>query len=81
MAAALAFGQVHDIQSEINTLMAKDTLSDDEAKALAAYRRLLINTMTAMTRYEADLGLNPTARTRIKLDKPVKQDFMERLLS
>lgn len=81
MAAAMAYGQVCDVQSQIKGLMAKDELKEDDAKALSSCRRLLVNTMSAMVKYEADLGLNPTARTRIKLDKPVKQDFMERLLS
>lgn len=80
MAAAMAYGQAVNIQSDINAMTGQE-LTDEGKKELASHRRLLNNTLCTMAKFEADLGLNPTARTRIKLDKPVKQDFMERLLS
>lgn len=81
MAAAIAYGQVADIQAEIDRLAGLPELDDDNYKRLDSQRRLMNQTMNALVKYEAELGLNPTARTRIKLDKPVTQTRRERLLS
>ncbi|RPH38339.1 hypothetical protein EHM92_00210 [bacterium] len=80
MGAAMAYGQISDLQAQISKLMQPDFVCLDQDKLLATARRLLNSTSANMIRFEADLGLNPTARTRIKLDKPAVQSRRERLM-
>jgi phage terminase small subunit len=50
-------------------------------KQIDEKRRLINTTLATLSRFEADLGLSPTARTRIKIDKPQPKSKRERLLS
>lgn len=50
-------------------------------KQIDEKRRLINTTLAALSRFESDLGLSPTARTRIKIEKPQPKSKRERLLS
>ena len=77
----MTYGQVHDLQNKIVKLMAiEDEDYPDLEKRLSSARRLLNNTAANLVRFEADLGLNPTARTRIRLDKAEPRTRKEKLL-
>jgi P27 family predicted phage terminase small subunit len=83
MAAAVAYGQTCEIREELAALQAE---TEPVAKALnqktiSSLRRLMNQTLATMVRFESDLGLNPTARTRIKLEKPSPAGRLERLMS
>jgi len=95
MSAALAYGQAFELQTEITGIQSDiEAIESGDAalkvelikvliarsKQLDQKRRLLNVTLAELTRFEADLGLNPTARTRIKLDKPAPASRRERLL-
>lgn len=73
MSAALVYGQVLDVQREID--------KGGEPRHITTLRRLLNATTAMLVRYEAELGFNPTARTRIKLDKGETQSRREKLLA
>ena len=85
MSAALAYGQACDVQAEIVSLsIIPDGLEpvqiNNRLEAIDAKRRLLNATMTNLVKFEAELGLNPTSRSRIKLNSPQTKSRKERLL-
>jgi P27 family predicted phage terminase small subunit len=82
MAAAVAYGQSMDVADELAALQAEPdpAIKALNGKTIFALRRLMNNTLATMVRFESDLGLNPTARTRIKLDKPHAESRIDRLM-
>ncbi len=81
MGAAMAYGQASDLQERIAWLMNPANLVEEREKELASARRLLNSTLANLVRFEAELGLNPTARTRIRLEKPAAVSRKDKLLA
>lgn len=81
MSAAISFGQAYDLQEQIETISEKEEKTPADIKSQMSMLRALRQTLRDLVTFEAHLGLNPTARTRIKLEKPQPQSRRERLLS
>lgn len=81
MSAAIAFGQAYDLQEQVKGITDKKKKTPEDIKSQMGILRALRQTLRDLVTFEAHLGLNPTARTRIKLEKPQTQSRLERLLS
>ncbi len=81
MAAAICYGQAIELQKEVNTLRRRKDKTPTDMKSLVNIERAMGRILRDLVSHEANLGLNPTARTRIRLERPQPKSRLERLLS